>query len=137
MAKSEPREGYRRKHRSLVDEVADHANIRRDVVELVLNSFYDIAAERILNERKFVLPGLLSIGTVLSRNGIRPEPHLQYRAKIAMGLRKLLQKMEEDPAFSVDRNSWKDAARSVVPRAKNSGTAMDLNDFLQDDDEDL
>jgi len=137
MAKVGPREGYRRKHRLLVDEVAEHSNIRRDVVEDVLNSFYDIAAERILNERKFVLSGLLSVSTVVAKNGIRPEPHLQYRAKVAMGLRKLLQKMEEDPELKVDRYSWREAIRSVMPKPKSAPASMDLNDFLRDDDEDL
>lgn len=137
MAKPGPREGYARKHRSLIDEVADHANIRRDVVEDVLNGFYDILAERILNERKLVLTELLSIRTVVAKNGIKPEPHLQYRAKVAMGLRKLLQKMEEDPTFEVDRNSWREAVKSMNPRAKGASGSMDLNDFLKDDDEDL
>ena len=137
MVATGPREGYRRKHRSLVDDVADHANIRRDVVEEVLNSFYDIAAERILNERKFVLNGLISIGTVVARNGIRPEPHLQFRAKVALGLRKLLQKMENDPSLKIDRNSWREAARAATPRAKDAPASMALSDFLSDDDEDL
>lgn len=137
MAKVGPRKGYRRKHRSLVDDVADQANIRRDVVEEVLDSFYDILAERILNERKLVLPGLISISTVVAKNGIRPEPHLQYRAKVAMGLRKLLRKMEDDPTLEIDRSSWREASRSVTPRSKVKAPEMDLNDFLQDDDEDL
>ncbi len=136
MADSHAREGYRRKHRKLTDEVAEHVGIRRDVVEEVLNGFYDIIAERILNERKLVLTDILSIGAVVARNGIRPEPHLQYRAKVAIGLRKLLQKMEEDPSFTVDRDSWREAAAAVKPKAKRKPAAMELSDFLQDDDED-
>ena len=136
MVESHAREGYRRKHRSLVDDVADHVGLRRDVVEDVLNGFYDIIAERILNERKLVLTDILSIRAVVARNGIRPEPHLQYRAKVAQGLRKLLQKMEDDPAFSVDRESWRQAAAQVKSGARTKSTSMDLNDFLRDDDED-
>ena len=137
MPKAGPREGYRRKHRLLIDEVAEHSNIRRDVVEEVLNSFYDIAAERILNERKLVLSGLLSVSTVVAKNGIRPEPHLQYRAKVAMGLRKLLQKMEEDSTLRIDRHNWREYFSSVTPRPKGTPASMDLSDFLRDDDEDL
>jgi len=137
MVSTGPREGYRRKHRSLVDDVADHANIRRDVVEEVLDGLFDVLAERILNERKLILPGLLSVSTVVTKNGIRPEPHLQYRAKVAIGLRKLLQKMEEDPSLEVDRDSWREKARAAVPQSKSKPVSMDLNDFLRDDDEDL
>lgn len=136
MAESHAREGYRRKHRSLVDEVAEHVGIRRDVVEEVLDGFYDIIAERILNERKLILPEILSIGAVVTRNGIRPEPHLQYRAKVALGLRKLLQKMEEDPNFTADRSNWREVSSSVKPKSKGKPAAMDLNEFLKDDDED-
>lgn len=137
MVDTGPREGYSRKHRSVVDEVAEHVSIRRDVVEDVLNGFYDIIAERLLNERKLVLNELLSIRTVVTKNGIRPEPHLQYRAKVALGIRKLLQKMEDDPNFKVDRNSWREASRAVKPQPKGQPTPMDFNDFLSDDEDDL
>lgn len=137
MVNTGPRDGYRRKHRSLVDEVADRAHIRRDVVEEVLEAFYDIVAERLLNERKLILPGILSVRAVVAKNGIRPEPHLQYRAKVALGLRKLLQKMESDPNFEVDRKSWRAEVSALSPRPKGTPDSMDLNDFLSDDDEDL
>jgi len=136
MAESHAREGYRRKHRAIVDEVADHANVRRDVVEDVLNGFYDIMAERLLNERRFELTEILSVQAVKTKNGIRPEPHLQFRAKIAFGIRKLLQRTEEEPELRVDRHNWRELARALNPSTKSKPKAMELSDFLRDDDED-
>lgn len=136
MAESHARGHYRRKHRALVDEVADHANVRRDVVEDVLNGFYDIMAERLLNERRFEITEILSVQAVSTKNGIRPEPHLQFRAKVAFGLRKLLQRTEEEPDLRVDRYNWKELARALKPSTRRKPRAMELNDFLRDDDED-
>lgn len=134
MTDSESQKSYKRKHRLLVDDVADRANIRRDVVEVVLDSLYDIMAERVLNEHKFILPGILSISSVTTRNGIRPEPHLQLRAKVARGLRKLLQKMEENPQLEVDRDNWKE----LIRESDQSGAKkMAMSDFLRNDDEDF
>lgn len=134
MADRDSEKSYRRKHRLLTDDVADRANIRRDVVETVLDSFYDIMAERVLNEHKFLLPGILSVSSVTTRNGIRPEPHLQLRAKVARGLKKLLQKMEEDPTLEVNRDNWK----GLIRESESGGAKkMELSDFLKDDDEDF
>lgn len=132
-----PREGYARKRKSLVDVVAEHVNLRRDVVEEVINGFYDIIAERVINERKLVIKDLVSIRTVVAKNGIRPEPHLQYRARVALGLRKILQKIESDPSIKVDRYNWREAMKSSIPQSKQAAKSMNLNDFLQDDDEDF
>ena len=135
MKESHARPGYKRRHRSLVDDVAAHANIRRDVVEDVLNGFYDIMAERLLNEREFLLKDLISIHAVRTKNGIRPEPHLQFRAKISQGLRKLLQRTEEDPSLEVTRESWRDQIKALKAGSKNGPKSMELSDFLRDDDE--
>ena len=138
MAKIEPREGYVRSKRSFIDEVADYANLRRDVVEEVLSAFYDVVAERLINERRLLIPGILSISTVLTKNGIRPEPHLQYRAKVALGLRKLLQRMEADPSMRVDRRNWRSAARDSIPGATGSESSpRGLDGFLNLDEDDF
>lgn len=128
------RPGYKRKHKRLVDDIAEHAGVRRDVVEDVLNGFYDIAAERLLNERKFTIKGIVSISTVITKNGIRKDPHLQYRARVSSGLRKLLGKMEDEPNLKVDRFNWRDIASKLQPTRKKSAT-MNLSDFLEDDED--
>lgn len=128
------RPGYKRKHKRLVDDIAEHAGVRRDVVEDVLNGFYDIAAERLLNERKFTIKGIVSISTVIAKNGIRKDPHLQYRARVSSGLRKLLGKMEDEPNLKVDRFNWRDIASKLQPTRKKSAT-MNLSDFLEDDED--
>lgn len=135
MKESHARPGYKRRYRSLVDDVAAHANIRRDVVEDVLNGFYDIMAERLINEREFLLKDLISIHAVRTKNGIRPEPHLQFRAKISQGLRKLLQRTEEDPSLEVTRESWRSQIRALKGGPKSTQKPMELSDFLRDDDE--
>ena len=137
MASSHRRKGYKRKHRLLIDEIADHANIRRDVVEDVLDGFYDIMVERLINEREFLIKEILSIRAVESKNGIRPELHLQFRAKIALGLKRLLQRTEQEPDLRVDRHNWRDLSAALRPSAKQRADSMDLSEFLRDDDEDL
>lgn len=137
MASSHRRTGYKRKHRLLVDEIADHANIRRDVVEDVLDGFYDIMVERLINEREFLIKEILSVRAVETKNGIRPELHLQFRAKIALGLKRLLQRTEQDPELRVDRHNWRELSAALRPSGKREADSMDLSDFLRDDDEDL
>lgn len=136
MAKAEQRPGYRRRRENLLDDVADRANLRRDVVEDVLSAFFDIAAERLLNERRLILTDLLSVGTIRTKNGIRPEPHLQFRAKVALGMRKLLQRMEDDPSLVVDRNNWRDLARRSAGRVP-AAPSLGLSEILQDDEDDF
>lgn len=136
MAEQNKRAGYKRKHRLLIDEVADHVGIRRDVVEEVLNGFYDIAAERILNERKFMIKGIVSIHAITTKNGLRKEPHLQYRARVSSALKKILKKTEDNPDLEVNRSNWRDIAAKIESGNAKSKT-MSVSDFLKDDDEDF
>lgn len=136
MANSERRSGYRRRRENLLDDVADRANLRRDVVEDVLSAFFDISAERLLNERRLILTDLLSVGVIRTKNGIRPEPHLQFRAKVALGMRKLLQRMEDEPELIVNRDNWRELARKSAGRNP-AAPSLGLSQILQDDDEDF
>lgn len=136
MSEDNKRPGYKRKHRLVVDEVADHVGLRRDVVEKVLNGFYDVAAERILNERKFTIKGIVSIHAITTKNGIRKEPHLQYRARVSSLLKKILKKTEDDPSLIVDKSNWRNIAAKLQP-AKDKTNVMNVSDFLKDDDEDF
>ena len=57
------RSSYEGQRTRWVDEIAADVNIRRDIVEQVLNSFFDIFAERVLNEGKATVKGLFSISS--------------------------------------------------------------------------
>jgi len=127
-----PRPNYKPSKRRILDQVAAHAGIRRDIVEKVLEGFYEVLAERILNEGSVSLPNLFSLRLGKASAGLRKEPHLQIRMRASKKLKQLLRKVEANPGLTIDATNWRQQLRELDSSPQKG---IDLKDFLADDGE--
>lgn len=129
------RPGYEGQRRKWIDEVAADVNIRRDIVEEVLNSFFNIFAERILNEGAATVKGLFSVHSAKT-TGYGQVKQLSLKSRVSEPVRKLYLRMAREPLLRVDRSNWKRLASEKY--SKSSGEdSNSFEGFLEAGDDDF
>lgn len=130
------RPGYEGQRSRWVDEVAADVNLRRDIVEQVLDSFFDIFAERMLNEGKATVKGLFSIYSSKSNGFGAEEGKLSLRARVSAPVRKLYIRMGREPLLKVNRSNWRELAKQKYHKSPDKDSNS-FAGFLDADDEDF
>lgn len=130
------RPGYEGQRSRWVDEVAADVNLRRDIVEQVLDSFFNIFAERVLNEGKATVKGLFSIQSSQSTGLGAEEGKLSLRARVSAPVRKLYLRMGREPLLKVTRSNWRELAKQTYHKSSDKDSNS-FAGFLDADDEDI
>lgn len=101
----------------IVKEVAEHTNLRQDIVAEVLSGFVDVATEKIVNEKSFNILGLITVQSKQWKSvkigDFEKEPHERLTVKISWRIREL-KKLAQKDGNKINRFNWQDWHRKII-----------------------